>query len=162
MATIYRIAIEQTTRNVDDGRKGGNRLGTGKKGVAKSKTTTLLGTMRGGVEHNRKMRAINPLLNRVSNGYWEKGMRIGRAGLGLVKFDKETGAFAGFSGTAWAIIIAFVIQMLMKWQKTEMVKAQKLNAQNYKQLENGVGAIHNTYSVEVNFWTGRQTYNQNK
>ena len=162
MATIYRIAIEQTTRNVDDGRKGGNRLGTGKKGVAKSKTTTLLGSMRGGVEHNRKMRAINPLINKMTNGYWEKGMRIGRAGLGLVKFDEQTGKYAGLSGPAIAIIIAFIIQMLIKWDKQQKVKAQELNAQNYKQLENGVGAIHSAYSVSVGFHTGRQTYNQNK
>ena len=162
MATIYRIAIEQTTRNVDDGRKGGNRLGTGKKGAGKSKTTTLLGAMRGGVEHNRKMRAINPVMNKMTNGYWEKGMRIGRAGLGLVKVDQETGKFAGISGPALAIIIAFVLQVLIKWQNQERQKAQQLNAQNYKQLENGVDAIHSAYSVSVNVFTGRQTYNQNK
>ena len=103
MATIYRIAIEQTTKSQSDGRKGGNRAGTGKKSTAK--TTNIFG-VRGGVEHNRKMRAINPVLNKATHGYWEKGMRLGRAGLGLVKRDENTGAFAGLSGPAIAIIIA--------------------------------------------------------
>ena len=159
MATIYRIAIEQTTKAKEDGRKGGNRAGTGK---TTAKSTNLLGSARGGVEHNRKLRAINPVLNKATHGYWEKGTRLGRAGMGLVKFDPATGAFAGISGVAVAIIIAFVLQMLIKWQNAERQKAQKLNAQNYKQLENGVGAIHSSYEIESNFWTGRQTYNQNK
>lgn len=160
MATIYRIAIEQTTSaKGEDGRKGGNRKGTGK---STAKTTTLLGSMRGGVEHNRKMRAINPVLNKATHGYWERGMRLGRAGLGLVKYDKETGKFAGLSGPAIAIIIAFVLQMLIKWNNQERERAKNLNAQNYKMLENGVGAINGAYQVNAEFWTGRQTYNQNK
>ena len=158
MATIYRIVVEQSSKATGiDGRKG-NGLQT----KQAAKTTTLLGSLRGGVEHNRKMRAINPLLNKATHGYWEKGMRIGRAGLGLVKFDKETGKYAGISGTAFAIVIAFVLTTLYKWQQKERQKAQQMNVQNYKQLENGVDAIHSAYSVEVNFWTGRQTYNQNK
>lgn len=161
MATIYRIIVEQSAKSSgNDGRKGGNRLGTGKPHTGK--TTTLLNSARGGVEHNRKMRAINPILNRATGGYWEKGMRLGRAGLGLVKFDEQTGAFAGFSGTAWAIIIAFILQALMKWNAKERQKAQELNAQNFKMLENGVGAVHSNYEINTNFWTGRQTYNQNK
>ena len=161
MATIYRILVEQSTRATkEDGRKGGNRLGTSKKTTAK--THNLFGGSRGGVEHNRKMRAINPVLNKATSGYWEKGMRLGRAGLGLVKFDEQTGAFAGLSGTAIAIIIAFVLQTLMKWQQKERQKALELNAQNFKQLENGIGAIHSSYEINVDFWTGRQTYNQNK
>ena len=161
MATIYRILIEQNTRATGgDGRKGGNRLGTSKKTTAK--THNLFGGSRGGVEHNRKMRAINPLVNKATGGYWEKGMRLGRAGLGLVKVDEQTGAFAGLSGPAIAIIIAFVLQALMKWQQKERQKALELNAQNFMQLENGVGAIHSSYEINVDFWTGRQTYNQNK
>ena len=160
MATIYRIIVEQSAKSKgEDGRKGGNRLGTGKPHAGK--TTTLLNSARGGVEHNRKMRAINPVLNKATGAYWEKGMRLGRAGLGLVKFD-ENGAFAGISGTARAIIIAFFLQILMKINAQQRQKAQELNAQNYKMLENGVGAIHSSYEVNTNFWTGRQTYNQNK
>ena len=161
MATIYRFIVEQRTYIGGDGRKvsQGAKKGASKKG----RTVTLFGIgEKGGVEHNRKMRAINPLLNRMTGGWWEKGMRLGRAGLGLIKIDEKTGAFAGFSGTAVTIIIAFIITMLMKWQKKEQIKAEKMNAQNFKQLENSIGGIHSQYKVSTNFWTGRHTYNQNK
>lgn len=162
MATIYRFIVEQNTRaSGTDGRKGSSTREKRKKQPT-AKEVSLLGGMRGGVEHNRKMRAINPVLNKATGGYWEKGMRIGRAGLGLIKVNEQTGAYAGINGTAITILIAFVLQTIMKIQAQERVKAERLNAQNYKMLENGVGAIHSAYSVSVNTLTGRQTYNQNK
>ena len=160
MATIYRFIVEQRTRTAGgDGRKVRESSG---KGAGKKKVVSLFGGNKGGVEHNRKLRAINPLLNRMTGGWWEKGMRLGRAGLGLIQIDKKTGKFAGFSLTAIAIIVAFVLQTLMQWQRKEMQLAQKLNSQNYKQLENGIGGIHGQYKITSNFWTGRHTYNQNK
>lgn len=159
MATIYRFIVEQKISSTGDGRK--TRTPGGKGASKKGKWVSLFGGEKGGVEHNRKMRAINPLLNRMTGGWWEKGMRISRAGLGLVKRNTQTGKL-GISGPAIAILIAFMIQMLMAWQKNEMIKAQKMNAQNFKQLENGLGAIHGAYKVSSNFWTGRHTYNQNK
>lgn len=160
MATIYRFIVEQKISSTGDGRN--QSSGQGKGAAKKGRTVSLFSGDKGGVEHNRKLRAINPLLNRVTGGWWEKGMRIGRAAGGLIQVDKKTGKFAGFSATAITILLSFAFQMLMKWQKYEMVKAEKLNAQNYKQLENGVGAIHGAYKVTANFWTGRQTYNQNR
>lgn len=161
MATIYRFIIEQKISTGGDGRRtkpeGSGRKATAKKG----RWVSILGGEKGGVEHNRKLRAINPLINRATGGWWEKGMRVGRAGAGLVTRNTETGEL-GISGPAIAIIIAFVIQLLLKWQKSEQIKAQKLNAQNYKQLENGFGAIHGQYEVSTNILTGRHTYNQNK
>ena len=162
MATIYRFIVEQKVSKGGDGRKvtdGNTKKGAGKKGKIVS-----LGHLgeKGGVEHNRKMRAINPLLNRATGGWWEKSMRLGRAGLGLVKINEETGAFAGFSMTAIAIIVSFCIQTLLKWQRGEMIKAEKQNTQNYKQLENGWGSIHGQYKVTTDMLTGRHTYNQNK
>lgn len=161
MATIYRFVIEQKTTTTGDGRKtstSNNKGVTAKKG----RTISLLGSAKGGVEHNRYLRAINPLLNKATGGVWEKGMRIGRAGLGLIKVDAETGKFAGLSGTAVTIIIAFVLQMLMKWQNREIAKADRMNAQNFKALENGTGAVRGAYKITSNFWTGRITYNENK
>ena len=164
MATIYRFIIEQR-----GGGNGGNGEGrTPKIGKTKSPskkgrdTVTLLGSMKGGVEHNRKMRAINPILNIATHGAYEKATRVGRAGLGLVKFDAATGAFAGFSGTAVAIIVAFILKELYAFQQREIERVRQLNTQNYKQLENGVGAIHGQYSISVSAWDGSMTYNQNK
>lgn len=160
MATIYRFIVEQKVSSTGSGRT--PRESTGKGAAKKGRAVSLFGGEKGGVEHNRKLRAINPLINRMTGGWWEKGMRLGRAGLGLVQVDKKTGKFAGFSASAIAIIVSFIITMLMKWQKTEMLNAQKMNAQNFKQLENGVGATHGQYKITANFWTGRHTYNQNK
>lgn len=159
MATIYRFIVEQKVSSTGDGRT--PRDGTGKGAAKKGRTVSLFGGEKGGVEHNRKLRAINPLLNRMTGGWWEKGMRVSRAGLGLIKKNTETGKL-GISGPAIAIIIAFVIQLLLKWQQQEMIKAQKMNAQNYLQLENGMSAIHGQYKINTAFWTGRHTYNQNK
>ena len=159
MATIYRFIVEQRVATTGSGRTPRQQVSKG--AAKKGRMVSIFGGEKGGVEHNRKMRAINPLLNRMTGGAWEKGMRIGRAGLGLVKINTETGKL-GLSGPAVAIIIAFVIQTLLKWQKWETQKAQHRNEQNFKQLENGIGAIHGQYKVSTAFWTGRHTYNQNK
>ena len=165
MATIYRFIVEQKTTGSKEstGRKSNgtkaSKKGAGKKGA---QTTTLLGSAKGGVEHNRYMRAVNPLLNRMTGGYYEKATRVGRAGLGLVKFNKATGAFAGFSGVAIAIIVSFIIQTVLKIQNQQMAIAERKNERNYKAMENGVGGVRGQYDANVSFWDGRITYNQNK
>lgn len=162
MATIYRFIVEERQTEKASRKSGKENSGTSKKTTAKKgKWVSVLDSPKGGVEANRKMRAINPLLNKATGGYWEKGMRIGRAGLGLVQRNTETGKL-GLSGPAVAIIIAFVIQTVLKIQARDRAKASEMNAQNYKMLENGVGAVHGEYNISVNMWNGRHTYNQNK
>jgi len=162
MATIYRFIVEQKTTTNDGSRKGGVSTTPSKRTTAKKgKYVSIFGGDKGGVEHNRKMRAINPLLNRATGGWWEKGTRLGRAGAGLVQKNTETGKMA-ISGVSIAIILAFLIQSLMKIQRKEQIRAEKRNAQNFKQMENGLGAIHSEYEIVANAWNGRQTYNQNK
>ena len=159
MATIYRFIVEQKISQSGTGRKPSAQVGKG--AAKKGRMVSIFGGEKGGVEHNRKLRAINPLLNRITGGAWEKGMRLGRAGLGLIKKDSQTGKI-GLSGPAIAIIIAFVIQTLMKVLEWQQKRADKMNTQNFKQLENGIGAVHGQYKISTNFWTGRHTYNQNK
>ena len=162
MATIYRFIVEQQQGRGSSGRKSAS-CQTSTKKSAKEKSFTLLGTM--GVEHNRKLRAINPLLNKATGGYWEKGMRLGRAGLGLVKF-KNNGAgglaFAGISWVAIAIIISYVIQTTMKYHNKQIQDNEKVNKQNYRKLETGQNAIHGAYETVTNWWSGKRTYNENK
>ena len=163
MATIYRFIIEQKTKADSGGRKSTNISGCATKGAAKKgKSVSLFGGDRGGVEHNRKMRLINPLVNKATGGAWEKGMRLGRAAIGVYKNVQEKGAKGLFAGPAWVIIAQFVLLALLKWQDFERDRAIKQNGQNFKQLENGVGAIHGAYEVSTHIITGRQTYNQNK
>ena len=56
--------------------------------------------------------------------------------------------------TAWNQIAA--------WNQRERANAEKLNAQNYKRLENGGGAVHGSYKIMTDGWSGRVTYNENK
>ena len=151
MATIYRFIVEQRDSRASSGRSvsSGSKTGAAKKG----RNVSIFGGEKGGVEHNRKMRAINPLLNKATCGIWEKGMRVGRAGLGLVTRNTETGKI-GISGPAIAIIIAWAIQTSMKHHNKVIEKANKQNMQNYTQLEYVFGAIHVSYEVTSNFWTG--------
>lgn len=165
MATIYRFIIEQkqTGGGSGGGRKGSSRAskGAGKKG----KDVPLLGGSKGGVEHNRKMRAINPILNKITGGVWEKGVRLTRAATGLFKVNEQTGKVS-LSGPSVAIIIAFVLMQvwnaIARLNKKDRQYAEQLNAENYKKLENGGSAVHGAYKLMVNGWSGRITYNENK
>lgn len=165
MATIYRFIVEQQEGKGSSGRKSTNSSGgiSKTRKSSKDRTFTLMGTM--GVEHNRKLRAINPLMNKATGGYWEKGMRLGRAGLGLVKFKAtEAGglAFAGISWVAIAIIISYVIQTTMKYHNKQIQENEKVNKQNYRKLETGQNAIHGAFEVSTNWWSGKRSYNENK
>ena len=162
MATIYRFIVEQRQVVTSQGRTPRDSSTTQKTSAKKGRSVSLFSSGRGGVEHNRKMRAINPLMNRMTGGWWERGMRLSRAGIGMFKSIKKNGAKGILTGPALYIIIAFIITMLLKWNNAEKVKAEKANAQDFKKLENGYGAIHGQYKTTQNFWTGRITYNQNK
>ncbi|MBQ2637008.1 MAG: hypothetical protein IJG09_10015 [Methanobrevibacter sp.] len=158
MATIYRFIVEQKNKT-SSGRQAKDSVGKG--AAKKGKWVSIFGGEKGGVEHNRKMRAINPLINRATGGLWEKGMRLGRATTGLIKRNTETGKLA-MSGPAIAIIIAMAIQAILKIQTLQRNSAQQRNSANYKMLENGVGNVRGEYELNVNMWSNRVTYNQNK
>ena len=138
---------------------------TAKGAAKKGRDIPLFGGSKGGVEHNRKMRAVNPILNKVTGGVWEKGTRLTRAAGGLVKVNDKTGKIS-LSGVSIAIIIAFVLQTawnaIAKLNQQARVQADKLNSENFKSLENGGGAIHGSYKIMVDGWSGRMTYNENK
>lgn len=163
MATIYRFIVEQQAIRGSDGRKTVAPSNKPTKKSAKEKEFTLMGSL--GVEHNRKLRAINPLLNKATGGYWEKGMRLGRAGLGLVKFKQTASgglAFAGFSAVAIAIIVSFAIQTTMKYHNKQIIEQEKVNKQNYRKLETGQNAIHGAFQVTTDWWSGKRKFNENK
>ena len=162
MATIYRFIIESKGTGGNGGTSGGRKNTSGGKGAGKKgKWVSIFGGPKGGVEHNRKMRAINPLLNKATGGAWEKGMRVGRAGMGLFQRNTETGKLR-ISGTALAIIISFVIQTVIKFWNYQRQVADKQNAQDFKQMQDGYSPIHGEYRIVTNFWTGKRTFNENK
>ena len=165
MATIYRFIVEQKA----SGGSGDSTKPRASKGAAKKGKDLPLfgfGGRKGGVEHNRKMRAINPILNKVTGGVWEKGMRLTRAGVGLANNVAEKGWKGAIGGPSVAIIVAFVLitvwNGIAKWNARERANAAKLNAQNFKAMENGSGTVHGAYSIAVNGWSGHISYNENK
>ena len=163
MATIYRFLVENKVRG---GAVGGRTSGENSK-KSTGKTTTFLKMLegnKGGVEANRKLRAINPLINKITGGYWEQGMRVGRAMGGLFKFKTSgTGfAFAGLSAVAVAFIIQMAIKILLQYQQLQIKNADQLNKFNYKAMESGNSAVRGQFSTNVDILTGRITYNQNK
>lgn len=158
MATIYRFIVEQGTGKGSGGR---NSNTESKKKTGKGKWVSIFGGSKGGVEHNRKMRALNPVFNKATAGYSEKFFRLSRAGAGLIQRNTETGKL-GISGVAVAIIIAFCLQVVMKHHNKLIMKEQQMNKLNYKAMENGVNSVRGAYETSVNVWSGRITYNQNK
>ena len=66
MATIYKFLIEEQSGSPSSG---GRKSRTPSEKTVSKKVETPKGT---GVEHNRKMRAINPLINKATNGAWER------------------------------------------------------------------------------------------
>ena len=161
MATIYRFIVENRSSGGNGSGRKSDSSSAPRKATAKGKWVSALKSGKGGVEHNRKMRAINPLLNRATGGYWEKGMRLGRAGLGLIQRNTETGALR-VSGTALTIIIALIVTSFLKIQRKNIAEANKQNAQNYKSMEVGISAVHGQYNISRNYWNGKMSYNENK
>ena len=160
MATIYRFIVEQKASG-GNGRKDSSGAPSSKSAAKKGKWVSILGGEKGGVEHNRKMRAVNPLINKMTGGAWEKGMRFTRASMGLIKKNTETGKLM-IAGPALAILIQMLLLAILKYQQSQRQIAQERNENNFKQLENGVGAVHGEYKITTNVFNGRQTYNQNK
>ena len=120
MATIYRFIVEQKQTTTS-----GRSPSSGIKSTGKSKSgVSFAGGDRGGVEHNRKMRAINPLMNKMTGGAWERGWRLTRAGIGIGKSVQKYGAKGLYKGPALYIIVAFVLSQLLSWQSKEKEYSQ--------------------------------------
>jgi hypothetical protein len=161
MATIYRFIVESVGQsdakkileNNDvspDGeiipKKGGGSKGGG----------SLLAHNRGGVEHNRYMRPINPLLNRMTGGYWEKSMRVGRA-VGQLPADFANKGMGALTGVASLILIQFAIMEFDKWFREQQRKAKEENQANYLKIVSGQTTIGTDYKVNRNIF-GKITY----
>jgi hypothetical protein len=161
MATIYRFIVESVGQsdakkileNNDvspDGeiipKKGGGSKGGG----------SLLAHNRGGVEHNRYMRPINPLLNRATGGYWEKGMRVGRA-VGQLPSDFASKGMGALTGVASLILIQFAIMEFDKWFREQQRKSKEENQANYLKIVSGQTTIGTDYKVNRNIF-GKITY----
>jgi hypothetical protein len=163
MATIYRFIVEaQQATGVTTDADGVviPRKGAGSKGGGSLTAHNPSGKNRGGVEHNRYMRPINPLMNRLTGGYWEKTQRVGRA-IGALpeSFRTKEGKFtaAGFGSTASLILIQFAIMEVDKMIREQMKKAKEENQANFLKIKSGQTTLGQDYKVSKDIF-GKVTY----
>ena len=160
MATIYRFIVEAQKSGSASFDADGNpttRKGAGNKGGSSGSGSGFnFGGSRGGVEHNRYMRPINPLMNRLTGGWWEKGQRLGRAAMSLPEqFNKkQIGALAS---TGALIILQFAVMELDRQFREQQKKAREENQANYLKIISGQTTISQNYKVNRNIF-GLITY----
>jgi hypothetical protein len=162
MATIYRFIVEgvgttdaqQILRNNDVTVNGEivPKKGAGSKGGGAS----LLAHNRGGVDHNRYMRPINPLINRVTGGYWEKGQRVGRA-LQQLPADFQSKGLGALGGVASLILIQFAIMEVDKYIREQTKKAKEENQSNFLKQKSGASILSANYKISRDMF-GKITY----
>jgi hypothetical protein len=164
MATIYRFIVEgvgttdaqQILRNNDVTVSGElvPKKGAGTKSTGGG--ARLTAHNRGGVDHNRYMRPINPLLNRVTGGWWEKGSRVGRA-VGQLPADINSSGLKALGGVASLIILQFAIMEFDRYVREQRKKMGDENQANFLKLKSGQTVLSNNYKV-VKGKFGKITY----
>lgn len=152
MATIYKFIVEARAGTQAQDVDGHSIAPKG----AGSKGSTFTAHNRGGTEHNRYMRPINPLMNRATGGYWEKGLRAGRAMAQLPKDIAKKGVGA-VTGVASLILIQLAIMEFDKWFREQQRKARDENRSNYLKITSGQTTIGQDYKVTRNIF-GKITY----
>jgi hypothetical protein len=161
MATIYRFIVEARKATGVSYDADGNPIpakGAGSKGGASGSGSGFnFGGSRGGVEHNRYMRPINPLMNQLTGGWWEKGQRLGRAGAGVLDVAKTKGIGAALGSTGSLIILQFAIMMAVQAFKDQQKKAKEENQANFLKIKSGQTTLSQDYKVSRNIF-GLITY----
>ena len=151
MATVYEVLVKY-----QNGVKG-RELNALKDSTSPSNPRAYSGSQRG-VDHNRYSRAINPLLNQLTRGYYEKALRGGRAVRGIAETYKAGGASAALASVGTMVIIAMAIKIVTDLIKKEQQYAKNDNNANYMKLMTGQTVLSQNYSITSNFITGRKTY----
>jgi hypothetical protein len=154
MATIYRFIVEEKQGNAGhaDTVDGASvpRNGAGNKGFN-------LGGMFGGTEHNRFMRPINSVMNRVTGGVWERGVRITKAGANVMNAGANGGLAGVLGSVGFAIIVQFLVIEMMKMFDQEKKKAREENQSNFLKIKTGQTVLGPDYKINKDIF-GRITY----
>lgn len=157
MATLYQFLVKDQTSDLKTGGKGDTLASATNVGGKKPRTGSNKG-----VEHNRYMRAINPIMNKATGGYYEKGTRLGRAIIGFADTYNEKGLKAGLTSVGFIIIVQMVLNAIMQIWRYDQEIQDKLNKQDYTSLEVGKTSLSYGYKSTVNLINGRREYNDNK
>jgi hypothetical protein len=137
MATVYTFLVKNA-----GGAGGGDNVITPQGEIvprkgAGNKGGFFTGSNRG-VEHNRYSRAFNPILNSMTGGVWEKGVRLSRAGTGIIDTWKNSGWKAALTGVGFVIVAQFAALEIYKGIKQEIKKANEANQTNFLKIKSGM------------------------
>lgn len=154
MATIYEFIVRDQTKN---GKQEIIDPDTGeviaKKSVAKEKP--LSGSNKG-VDHNRYMRAVNPLINRYVPGF-EKYVRGGRAIIGVYDTLVQTGIKSAITGVGAIVLLELALTKLDDLRREKIEEAKKENVANYNKLITGQTQLSQNVKATKNIW-GKITF----
>ena len=154
MATIYEFIVRDQTKN---GKQEMIDPDTGeviaKKSVAKEKP--LSGSNKG-VDHNRYMRAVNPLINRYVPGF-EKYVRGGRAIVGVYDTLVQTGIKSAITGVGAIVLLELALTKLDDLRREKIEEAKKENVANYNKLITGQTQLSQNVKATKNIW-GKITF----
>lgn len=155
MATIYRFIVEQKTVgskahevSVDGASVPVN--GAGNRGFN-------LGGMFGGAEHNRYMRPINSVMNRVTGGAWEKGTRVIKASGNVINAGATGGVMGVLGSVGFYILVQFLIIEMMRMFEEQQKKAREENQANFLKIKSGQTVLGNDYKISRDIF-GKITY----
>ena len=154
MATIYEFIVRDQTKNgkqemidPDTGEV------IGKSSVAKEKP--LSGSNKG-VDHNRYMRAVNPLINRYVPAF-EKSMRGGRAIVGVFDTLSKAGIKSAMTSVGAIVLLEMVLTTLDDLRREKIEEAKKENIANYNKLINGQTQLSQNVKATKNIF-GKITF----
>ena len=154
MATIYEFIVRDQTK---DGKKlmVDNETGEviGKSSVAKEKP--LSGSNKG-VDHNRYMRAVNPLINRYVPGF-EKYVRGGRAVVGMYDTLAQTGIKSAITSVGAIVLLELALTKLDDLRREKIEEAKKENIANYNKLITGQTQLSQNVKATKNIF-GKITF----
>ena len=154
MATIYEFIVRDQTKN---GKQEMIDPETGeviaKKSVAKEKP--LSGSNKG-VDHNRYMRAVNPLINRYVPGF-EKYVRGGRAIVGVYDTLVHTGIKSAITGVGAIVLLELALTKLDDMRREKLEETKKENIANYNKLVTGQTQLSQNVAATKNIW-GKITF----
>ena len=154
MATIYEFIVRDQTKGgkkvmVDD--ETGEVIA--KSSVAKEKPFS--GSNKG-VDHNRYMRAVNPLINRYVPGF-EKYVRGGRAVVGVYDTFVKEGLTASLTSVGAIVLLELALTKLDDLRREKIEEAKKENIANYNKLITGQTQLSQNVKATKNIF-GKITF----
>lgn len=139
MATIYRFLVEdRATKSI------GKDVVVSKDGVispkigAGSRNFLRTGTGHGGVEHNKYSRIVNPLINNLTGGMWEKGVRLYNGSLDAISMAQQGGLGAIVKGVGFALVAQLAIMTAYRLIQKEIKNANEANQSNFLKIKSGL------------------------